>query len=76
MPNTHVYEIVSNTDKKVVAHVWWDGKKVQCDNGNIFHELQDCMINQYHIDDGIKFIEALPHKYKNGYMVARPVKDK
>lgn len=74
---THIYEIVSNSNNgKVIAHVWWDGKKVQCDDSHILHELHNCSINAYTVDDGIKFIEALPYKYKNGYLSARPKKDK
>lgn len=73
----HVYEIVSNSDStpKVLATFWWDGKKVQCDNEQYLEYANDRSPNNYSSSSGVKFLEALPLAFKNGYLTCRRAKN-
>lgn len=70
----HEYEIRAHYDNdKVIAHVWWDGKKVRCDNDRVADILKRRTVMGFGIKDGLKFLDKLPGLFTNGYMSARKV---
>jgi len=69
----HEYEIKFNSGHDKTIRVWWDGKRVACDNPRFHDSLQDEGINGVTILSGIRFLEALPQRYNNGYISCYPV---
>lgn len=67
------YEIVQTNGNKVIAQVWWDGKKIGCTSTRFLESLKEENIMGVTFDDGEEFVKNLPQLYKNGYMHARKV---
>lgn len=55
-----------------VGFAWWNGKKVESDNPLIMKRLEDLTVNELTIDDGVKFLDELPNRFKS-YFTARKV---
>ena len=70
----HEYAIEFNSGMKDVIHVWWDGKRVACDNAHFHASLKEEDIGGVTIQDGVDFLTALPKRYNNGYISTRKVK--
>lgn len=67
------YEIIGSRDK-VIAHVWWNGKKVDSDNANYLTSLKQRPIGTFTLTDGKEYLERLPQLYRSGYIRVKKVK--
>lgn len=74
MTRTHEYEVVETPTRKVLANMWWDGKRVQTDNASLLNQANRQYPLGKSVGDGIEFLEALPYAFRNGYIVAREKK--
>jgi hypothetical protein len=72
---THEYEISFSTGSSGTIKVWWDGKRVACDDPAFHASLKKENIMGMYASDGIEFLKALPTRYNNGYINCSPVKD-
>lgn len=73
----HEYEIMSyGRETKSLGKVWWNGKKVVSDDEGCLDLLKSSPIRvgnkELTVDDGIEFLEGLPHYYRS-YISARKV---
>lgn len=73
------WEIVNHgKDDKVVARVWWDGRRIQCDDPGLLKAMEDhdqYSYNQITFDTGEEFVENLGKVFRGGYLSARPAKE-
>lgn len=65
------YEVVAHYDNdKVVAKVWWDGKRVQSDNERILQHL----VKSAHTDPNSEdFFKEVRQHLRSGYVSLRRV---
>ena len=69
----HEYEFLSHGKReRSMGTVWWTGKKIDSDSDSLLNMLKSTTINGLTMDDGIKYLQALPMHYRS-YMIARKV---
>jgi len=71
MAKTYIREVVSGQPRKVVATLWWDGKKVQAEPESFLKRADKLAPNGRQSKDGIDFLENLTYGFKNGYLAVR-----
>lgn len=76
MKKEHIYELVDNSqdDEKVVAELWWNGKKVECSKPGLIDMIKEASYGATP-NQGITFLENLPNVYRSGYLHFRKKKE-
>lgn len=76
MRKIHELQLVMKVDgrDRPMAAIWWDGRKVECDNPNVLKELKGISIQSKVITDGMEFFNLIPMHYKSGYVGIKRVK--
>lgn len=70
---TQKFEIVDGTENKVIARVWWGGKKVESDSDD-FDKYLDSLIKQGSIPGARtdkKLLHYMAQYFSNGYVHMR-----
>lgn len=67
------YEVIGSKDQ-TIAHVWWNGKKVDSDSPTFLSRLDDRPNGVYTVSDGTEYLKRLPQLFRNGYIRVRRVK--
>jgi len=71
----HHYELVDHSNgDKVIAEIWWDGKKVNCSDLNTKNMLSHLSVRGYKMTDGLNFVQNLPWHFRSGYTELRKKK--
>lgn len=56
-------------ERERMGSVWWTGKKVDSDSPILLARLKDTTIKGLTIDDGTKFLDELPARFRS-YLTA------
>lgn len=68
------YEITIEGSGLKPIKVSWDGKKITSSNEAFLSSLKKMSIRGTTFKDGREFMEALPHRFNNGYVHTKKVK--
>ena len=72
--STHDAFKIVDSDDSLLAIVWWDGRTIRSTDAEFLSKLKREQIGHRTFGDGKTFFDALPLRYRNGYLSTKKTK--